>query len=247
MRFVGFIAVVVTGSFLLYAVSDLPDWGDPGSPANSSPISQYFIENGYEDTKAPNIVTAVLADYRGYDTMFETVVIFTAGIAILAILRGLPVTMSAPRRVRPVNDNIIQTTCRLIIPVIQLFALYVLAHGHYSPGGGFQGGVIMGASFILYALSGRLSLALKRFSEKQFLFLSALGVLVFAAFGAIPIYLGGNFLDYSTLHEVTSLSPVKARYWSILGVEIGVALTVSATMFAIYSYLSSRGALEQGL
>ena len=53
-------------------------------------------------------------------------------------------------------DLIVTNTVRLIVPVIQIFALYVLAHGHVSPGGGFQGGVAMGASFILVALAWNL-------------------------------------------------------------------------------------------
>jgi len=85
------IAVVITGCILLYGVSDFPGFGDLHSPANagvpgSESVSQYFITESYGDTKVPNLVTSVLADYRGYDTMFETVVIFAAGMAIFAIL-----------------------------------------------------------------------------------------------------------------------------------------------------------------
>ena len=131
------------------------------------------------------MVTAVLADYRGYDTMFETVVIFAAGMAIFAILRVLKdVEKSAPQsRIDPSVDGdhqriIIGTTCRMLIPVIQIFALYVVAHGHHSPGGGFQGGVILGASFILIGLSEDLESALKRFSEKKFIALACIGILI---------------------------------------------------------------------
>ena len=85
------------------------------------------------------MVTAVLADYRGFDTMFETVVVFIAGMAVIAILRGS--SAGRPRRkdheVEAEPDLIVTNTVRLIVPVIQIFAFYVLAHGHVSPGGGF--------------------------------------------------------------------------------------------------------------
>ena len=78
MKAVGLILVVILGSLLIYCSLDFPLWGDPQSPANTH-VSPYYIEQTIEDTSVPNIVTAVLADYRGYDTMFETIVIFTAG------------------------------------------------------------------------------------------------------------------------------------------------------------------------
>jgi multicomponent Na+:H+ antiporter subunit B len=77
------IAVLIV---LLHGVEDLPPWADPDQPS-SVHVSPRYIERGIEETGVPNIVTAVLADYRGYDTLFETAVIFTAGIAVLMILR----------------------------------------------------------------------------------------------------------------------------------------------------------------
>jgi len=255
------IAVVITGGLLLYGVADFPHFGDPHSPANAGignekSISQYFITETYNDTKVPNLVTAVLADYRGYDTMFETVVIFAAGIAIFSILRvtgdDAEKKSARPPLVSSVNGDhqriIIGTTCRLVIPVVQLFALYVVAHGHHSPGGGFQGGVILGASFIMVAMSENLNAALRRFSEKTYLTLACVGILIYAGFGVLCQFLERNFLDYGVLEKVLfTEGPEMARSHSMLGVEIGVAFTVTAIMFAIYANLSSRGVLKNGL
>lgn len=245
MRFFGLLAVLITGALLLVATSDLPSWGDPQSPSNDSGVARHYITKIDEETHVPNLVTAVLADYRGYDTLFETVVIFTAGIAIMAILRGLP----APLRTRneEMDDDIIRITCRLLTPIIQVFALYVLAHGHYSPGGGFQGGVIMGSSFILLALAYDLRTALHRFSEGKFIIVGALGIILYGGFGIASMILEGNFLEYRALDSILPGDPIMARYHSMLGVEIGVMLTVSAIMFAIYANLSTRGAFEKGL
>ena len=80
------IALPMLGLLLLYAANDLPVFGDPGSPA-SVHVSPFYLENSLPDTQTPNVVTAVLMDYRALDTLIETVVIFTAGIACWLVLR----------------------------------------------------------------------------------------------------------------------------------------------------------------
>ncbi|MFL3658133.1 MAG: hydrogen gas-evolving membrane-bound hydrogenase subunit E [Opitutales bacterium] len=250
MKILALIAVALTGWLLMSAVSDFPDWGDPHSPANSYSLSQGYITETFPETSVPNMVTAVLADYRGYDTMFETVVIFTAGIAIIAILRRYgPKNKVMPEQklYKKEPDLIVETTCRLMIPIIQLFALYVVAHGHHSPGGGFQGGVIFGASFILLALARDLQAAQKWVPENRILNLAGIGIFIYAGFGFLCLLLGSNFLDYSILHKVMGVTPIEARSHSMLGVEIGVAFTVAAIMFSIYSNLASKGEMKEGL
>jgi len=77
--------MILFSGLMLYATSGLPDHADPQAPANVH-VSPFYIENSVKDTHTPNTVTAVLADYRGYDTLGETVVIFTAGLACVLIL-----------------------------------------------------------------------------------------------------------------------------------------------------------------
>lgn len=88
MRFIALFAVLIAGTLLIYATVDMPDWGDPASPA-SMHVSPRYIEKAFEETATPNMVTAVLADYRGYDTLGEVVVIFTAGMACIMLLRRM--------------------------------------------------------------------------------------------------------------------------------------------------------------
>jgi multicomponent Na+:H+ antiporter subunit B len=83
---VGLLAALLTGLVLVIAEADFPRFADQFSPA-SLHVSPYYITQTLHDTNVPNMVTSVLADYRGYDTMFETAVIFTAGLAVIAILR----------------------------------------------------------------------------------------------------------------------------------------------------------------
>ncbi len=86
MKALALLATIVTGGILLYGTLDFPAWGDPASPA-STHLSRYYIENAVEQTHVPNLVTAVLGDYRSYDTMFEVIVIYCAGMAVMAVLR----------------------------------------------------------------------------------------------------------------------------------------------------------------
>jgi len=249
MKRLAFIAVLLIGLLLAWAARDFPVWGDPQAPASSSPVSSHFIANTGVDTEVPNMVTAVLADYRGFDTMLETVVVFIAGLAVFSILRGGPNRRTRDRQfvVDFEPDLIVTHTVRLVVPVIQIFALYVLAHGHVSPGGGFQGGVAMGASFILVALSWNLKTALVRFPIDRCFMVAALGIVIYASIGFLSMFFGGEFLDYAHLSKVLPVSPEMARYHAMLGVEIGVGFTVTAIIFALYASLSTDGRMRDGL
>jgi multicomponent Na+:H+ antiporter subunit B len=131
------------------------------------------------------------------------------------------------------EDVIAQTVVRIMVPFVQLYALYVLAHGHYSPGGGFQGGVILAAALVSIFLVFGYEAALDRLSLKTSVRLCSIGVLVYAGIGFICLLLGGNFLDYGRLAPVLHVAPPKARSLGILGIETGVALTVMAAMYSI--------------
>jgi multicomponent Na+:H+ antiporter subunit B len=86
LKIFAFLVALLTGGLLIYGTKDMPKWGDPNSPA-SLHVTPRYIEKTIEETATPDMVTSVLADYRGYDTLGETTVIFTAGIACLLLLR----------------------------------------------------------------------------------------------------------------------------------------------------------------
>ena len=89
--------------------------------------------------------------------------------------------------------------------------------------------------------------AMDRLSVDRAVALAAVGILIYAGIGMLSMFLGGEFLDYAELSHVMSTSPEMARYYAMLGVEIGVAFTVTTVMFAIYANLSTKGRLEEGL
>ncbi len=86
MKVLALLTVTVIGCLLVYGAEDFPKWGDPYQPG-SVHVSPRYTQGTYIETGTPNIVTAVVADYRGYDTMGETTVIFTAGMACILMLR----------------------------------------------------------------------------------------------------------------------------------------------------------------
>ncbi|MCP4342320.1 MAG: Na(+)/H(+) antiporter subunit B [Desulfobulbaceae bacterium] len=270
------VIVVMFGCLLGYGVFYYPDWGDAESPANRH-VSRYYIENTVTDTSVPNVVTSVLADYRGYDTMFETTVILAAGLACFFLLKlkkqeaplcrmyrhimsgitlriekggKIPEDSKSFERIDSVwvpHDLVIKMTTRIIVPFLQIFALYVITHGHYSPGGGFQGGVIFGATSILFAISFNLRTASARMSEKATAISGCAGVLLYSGTGALCMALGADFLNYGALAGTLGVDQVSARSHGILIVEIGVAIAVSAVMVWIYYNLSSAGRQNEGL
>ena len=85
-------AVLLTGSALVYATFDMPYFGDPNAPIHLHPVAHEYMVESYDKFHIPNVVTSVLASYRGYDTFGETTVIFTAGIAVLMLLGVKPGT-----------------------------------------------------------------------------------------------------------------------------------------------------------
>jgi len=151
-------------------------------------------------------------------------------------------------RSRTAGGNlIIQTSVRLLVPFIQLFGLYVIVHGHYSPGGGFQGGVVLGASFILLALAYDLQTSFSYMSERTNTILGNLGALIYIGTGVVCALLGGLFLDYSALDRIIPLGTVEWRSLGIFLVEVGVGITVMAIMASLFWDLGSGGSMDEGL
>ena len=149
---------------------------------------------------------------------------------------------------RPIGPSlIIEVAVRVMIPFIQLFGLYVIAHGHYSPGGGFQGGVVLGASFILMAIAFDLKTSLRFFSLRANAIMASSGVFIYTGTGVLCALVGGLFLDYSSLDAIIPLGPVEWRSMGVFVVELGVGLAVTSIMASLFWDLSSGGDMDKGL
>ena len=239
------LVVAITGGLLIYGTFDMPYFGSADAPAHNHVAPRYLYDS-IKEIGVPNMVTSVLASYRGFDTFGEVTVIFTAGIGVLALL-------SVVRRpedeaeIEAINDSmhekhlILRVVIKTLIPFILLYAFYVQFHGDYGPGGGFQAGVIFAAGIILYALLFGLSAARRVIRQPFVQLLSAIGVLVYGSVGVVSMLNGGTFLDYSVL----SADPIAGQHLGILLIELGVGLTVASVMIIIFFSFSARSEYQQ--
>ncbi|MEM7610395.1 MAG: DUF4040 domain-containing protein [Pseudomonadota bacterium] len=233
------IVVVAATLVLIFATFDKPEFGDPNSPVQTH-VSPWYLEKTPEYIDIPNVVTAVLGSYRGYDTLGEVFVVFTAGIGVLFLLGANP-GVGAGQQAREINSGlrhhlIPRVVGRLLIPFIILFGLYVQFHGEYGPGGGFQAGAIIAAGIILYALLEGEKRALEVMPQKFLLGMMAAGGLIYGGVGVVCMVLGGNFLDYSVL----SSNPVKGQQMGIILIEAGVGIAVTGTLLSIFHAFAAR-------
>ncbi len=215
--------------------------GDPAAPA-ALHVSPRYIEKAQEETGASNMVTAVLADYRSYDTLGEVVVIFTAGLACLLVLGAFTPTGGGEgddgEMAYSFGSDVLDATTRMLTPFIVLFATYVVVHGHTSPGGGFQGGAIFAAAVILVRLVRGAAPGLELRSSAT-IAVASIGVFVFFGTGLVSLFYGRNFLDYSALpfpYEGGHL-----RELGSLSIEVGVFIAVTAILVLIF-YVLTAGA-----
>lgn len=223
------IVVFLTGLALVYGTLDMPHFGDPNAPVQTHVAPKYLNDTASE-IGMPNVVTAVLASYRGFDTLGEVTVIFTAGIGVLLLLAG---TIREPRGLKITamdHHLVLRVVTKVLIGPILLFALYVQFHGDYGPGGGFQAGVIFAAAFIIYALVFGLETARTAFPGRVVRLLLATGVLVYGGTGLVSFLFGQNYLDYSVLGPTAQAG----QHIGIILVEFGVGLTVAAVMVSTY-------------
>jgi multicomponent Na+:H+ antiporter subunit B len=132
---------------------------------------------------------------------------------------------------------ILRVVTKMLVGTIILFAFYVQFHGDFSPGGGFQAGVIMAVAFIIYGIVFGLDKAQQVFPEWLVHKMVALGVLIYAATGVAALLLGYNFLDYGAFSPE---HPSHGQHWGIFSVEMGVGITVTGVMVAIYYAFASR-------
>lgn len=142
--------------------------------------------------------------------------------------------MGKPR----MQENIMRkVAARLCIPFIQIYGLYVIAHGDLGPGGGFQGGVILGASIILFILAFGLDEGRRRVKQWKTDVLNASGVLIYGGIGVLCLLAGGKYLEYDML---PFSDPILASHLGILGIEIGVGITVASVMITLFIETARR-------
>ena len=237
----GIVVCLVTGGALVYGTLDMPHFGDPEAPVHQHVAPRYIGESPRE-IGVPNMVTSVLASYRGYDTLGETAVIFTAGLTVLLLLRrsgrgDAHKVVDERRDGAAMRDAmVLRVMSKLFIPLILLFALYVQFHGDFGPGGGFQAGVIFAAAFVLYSMINGIEHTRKIAPPDRVEIFISLGLLLYIGTGLASFFTGGNFLEY----KVLAADAVAGEHLGIILIELGVGITVAAVMINTYVHFSSR-------
>ncbi|HHL42173.1 MAG TPA: Na(+)/H(+) antiporter subunit B [Hellea balneolensis] len=133
---------------------------------------------------------------------------------------------------------ILRVVSKILIPLIALFAFYVQFHGDFGPGGGFQAGVILASSVILYALIFGLEAAKKAVPPSWVRIGMTLGVILYGGTGVATWLLGGEFLNYTFF--APDSTHAAGQHWGIFTVELGVLCTVTSAMVAIFYAFGSR-------
>jgi len=228
---------------VLFAASfDQPRLGDPLAPVHQH-VAPFYLSETPRLIDIPNVVTAVLASFRGYDTLGEVLVVFTAGIGVLSVLGFRPKKKQRlsgdvmAEKIRGVQHHaILRVVGKLIIPLLMLFGLLVQFHGKYTPGGGFSAGALFAAAVMLYGILEGADRSAKAMPQDWMLRLAALGATLYTGVGIACMLLGGAFLDYNVL----SSDPLNGQYLGILLIEFGVGLTVATVLIMIFNAIANR-------
>lgn len=228
-------------ALLLVTISWLPATGTVDRPANNE-VAERYIEKGLEETGAVNIVAGMILDYRAFDTLGESHVLFTATITVLILLRLNKTEKDEAeindRRFEPKNDAILQLVATLLVPVIIIFGIYIILNGHLGPGGGFSGGAVIGAGLVLYLNAFGFKKTERFFTEKTYKWVCFFSLSFYCLAKSYSFYTGAN-----QLHSVIPKGTPGAILSSglILPLNIAVGLVVACTIYAFYAMFRKGG------
>jgi len=220
-KIISIIVLVIIAAGFIFAFSQIPFGKDKIN------VAGYYIERGIKQTGAVNIVTSVVLNYRGFDTLGEVTVLFIAAL-------GLGAVLFVERKIKEVvKDNedkkkraslILRTGSRILFPLILLFGAYIFIHGHLTPGGGFQGGAIIASGFLLMYLAFPRESINKRTSS----IVESLSGLIFVGIGLFGLVFSGyfltNFLPKGIPNTLFSSGIIPIIYIAI-GLKVGFELT----------------------
>ena len=212
------------GALLLWAVAGLPDFGHYRAPYGN--VLNAVVPS---ERHVSNVVAAVVFDYRGVDTLGEEFILFSAALGVALLLRETRGEERPPDRV---HGDALRLVGLGFVAVLLLLGLNVVAHGYITPGGGFQGGVVLAAAFALVYLAGEYR-AYRRLTPTPALDLvKGAGVGAFAVIGVVSLLLGTAYLhNFGPLGTSGTL----ASGGTIAMLNIATALEVSAAFVLLFT------------
>jgi multicomponent Na+:H+ antiporter subunit B len=218
-------------AFYLWGLVRLPGFGHyPG------PYGDIINRVAEGQTRATGVVSAVNFEYRGFDTVGEEFILFSAALGVSTVLRRLrdeaeiPAGADAPALESPAPSEAVRQSALLFTGPIVVMGWYLASHAQTSPSGGFQGGVVLATAFILIYLAGQY-LVFERFSPVSATeAVGAVGAGGFAAIGLSAVFLGlpylSNFLPKGSVPGAVSSSGTIALISFFVGVEVAAAFVL---------------------
>ena len=216
-RFLIFLVLVFFIIMMLPMIIEI----QPQTELNS--LASKYVEDGPDELGGANLVTSIVVTYRGLDTLGEVAVLFiaTAGVGFLLRRRRNSESKTVKKRS---SSEILQSGTALLMPLIFLFGVYIFLHGHLTPGGGFQGGVVIASGVLLSLLTYPKS----EVSHKILNMIESLSGAFYIIVGILGIYLAAGFLDNRILPlgdfgQLFSAGAIPIIY-SLVGLKVGSEL-----------------------
>lgn len=241
-RFFSVIFCIVICAVLIGTVAFLPGFADENAPT-ANEVYEHYVGEGRDQTGAVNTVAGMILDYRAFDTLGESFVLFTATCAVLLLLEN---AKNAPIKKKETftftNDPIICLVVKIIVPIIIVFGIYILFNGHLSPGGGFSGGAILGTGLILFAMAFGEEVAAKVISAKVVKVVTILSLSFYCLSKSYSFFTGNEFNGiHSIIGPGTPGDLVSGGL--ILPLNLAVGFVVCCTMYSFYM-IFKRGRLD---
>ena len=234
------IAVLVT------VVSWMPRFGDDHNPADNE-VYERYVEEGTEEAGAINTVADMILDYRAFDTLGESNVLFAAACIVLILLRadrcprdgGYLIPELRPEPAEEKKDFILRGTATVLVPAGILYGISMVLNGHLSAGGGFSGGAVIGAALILCAAAYGPERLEKFLGMKTRTLLTWAALMVYTLLKTYSFYTGANGIE-SIIPLGTPGAILSGGL--ILPLNICVGIVVACTMYTFYSLFRRGGA-----
>ena len=244
---VAVLSCIALTAVLLYTICLMPRYGVENP--NTLEVVERYVEKGTEETGAVNIISGMILDYRAFDTLGESHVLFTALICVMILLRidsknqqhGYEdyYTVLTDTYFDLSGDMILRMIGSVVIPCVMLYGIYILLNGQNSPGGGFSGGAVMGASLILFSAAFGFE-TVDRYMTRKVIHVITVVSLAFYSFAkGYVFFMGANGLEN---HIPKGTPGAIFSGGMILPLDIAVGCVVGCTMFGLYS-LFRRGSI----
>jgi multicomponent Na+:H+ antiporter subunit B len=211
--------ILIFAFMMLFIIMLLPLLKDNALAEKLNPLATKYVQDGPSELGGANLVTSVIVTYRGLDTLGEVAVLFLATAGIGFLLQN-----NKRKQKKRKSSEILQSGTVILLPLIILLGVYIFLHGHLTPGGGFQGGVVIAGGFLLVFLAFENS----KVNKTLLYFIESLSGVFYVGIGVLGLVLAGGFLDnrFLPLGNFGSLASAGAIpiIYSLVGLKVGSEL-----------------------